>query len=104
MYSMDTLTHINYSTKIKGSTLSNASSSHATWKNLSTSSSIISTQLNDNDSRTDVQFEHLIKDEDMHPLVAPKFLYKLTCSLRKNFALGCFKQVKLFRQLTLGIP
>ena len=82
---MDTWTHLDHSMKIKRWTLSDASSSHVTWKNLSTSSSIEGTQINDDDSRTSIQFELLIEDEEMHPTVTLKFLYKLTCSSTKNF-------------------
>ena len=67
MHLMDTLTHLNRSMKIKWWTLSDASSSLAMWKNLSASSSIKRTRLNDDDSPTHIQSERLITNEEMHP-------------------------------------
>ena len=39
---------------------------------------------NDNDSQTNVQSELLIKDEEKHPMLVSKFLYKLTFSSTKK--------------------
>ena len=100
---MDTWTRLDRLMKIKRWMISDASSSHTMWQNLSTSLSIKWTQFNDDDSKTCIQSELLIKDEETHPTIAPKFLYQLTCSLAKNLVLGCFEQIKLFRQLSLGI-
>ena len=85
MHPMGTWTHLDRSMKNKWWTLSKVSSSHAMWKNLSASSSIEQTRFNNDDSQTDIQFEPLIKDEETHPTVAPKFLDILTCSSTENF-------------------
>ena len=68
MCPIDTWTHLDYSL-IEWWTLSDASSSHVMWKNLSASSLIERTQLNNDDSRIGVQSELLIKDEESHPMV-----------------------------------
>ena len=88
MHPMETWTHLEGSMKIKWWMLSNASSSHAMWQNLSASSSIEQTQFNNKYWQTNVQSELLIKDEEMHPTVTPKFFYKLTCSLMKKLVGG----------------
>ena len=100
MHPMDTWAHLNRAIKIKWWTLTDACSSHTIWHNLSASSSIEQTWPNDENLRTCVQSEPLIKDEETHSMVTPKFLYKLTCSSTKNFIFGFFKQIKLFRQLS----
>ena len=78
---MDTWTHLDCSMKIEKWTLSDASSSRATKKNLSASSSIQWTRLND-DNELVINMSRWSKIE-MRPLTMPKFLYKLTC-WRKN--------------------
>ena len=103
MHSIDTWTHLDHSMKIKRWTLSDASSSHMMWQNQSASQSIERTWLNDDNSWTNIQYKLLIEDEETHRTIAPNFLYKLTCSSMEKFVLRCFEQIKLFRQLSLGI-
>ena len=98
---MDTWTHLDHSMKIKRWTLSDASSSRATWKNLSASLSIKRTRLNDDDLQTNVESEPLIKDEETHPLVVPKFLYKLTCSSKEKLMLGVSRKLNYLDNLVL---
>ena len=47
-----------------------------------------------------VQSEQLIKDENTHSILAPKFLYKLTCSLIVKLILEYFQKIKLLKQLS----
>ena len=99
MHLMDKQTHLDRSMKIKQWTLRDTSS-HTRWKILNASSSIKRTRLNDDDSQTCIQSMPLIKDEETHPMVAPKFIYLLTCSSTEKLILGCFEKIELFRQLS----
>ena len=57
--------------KIKLCALRDASSSHATWQNLSASSLIGQTGLSHDDSHTSILSASLIKDEDANRTVTP---------------------------------
>ena len=61
---MDIWRHVIHKTKIKWHVLHAASSSHATWQNLSTPYAIKQTRLNRDDLHPDISFELLIKDEE----------------------------------------
>ena len=74
MHLMDTWTRLGHSMKIKWWTLSDVSSSQATWQNQGASSSIEQKRLNDDDSRMDVHSQPLIKDEET----------LITCNLYMN--------------------
>ena len=69
--------------KIKWEVLHDISSSRATWKNLSTSSSIEWTRLNGNDLHPNISSESLIEDEEAHRMFMPNFAYIYACSSTK---------------------
>ena len=58
-----------------------ASSSHATWENLSAPSLIEQMKVNGNDSHSSVSSKPLIDDEEPNPTTTPNLAYKYTCSL-----------------------
>ena len=76
--------HLMHLMEIKRLALHDASSSLATWKNLSAPSSIKHKGLNGDNSYPNVSFELLIKDEEADQTTAPKFTYLYPCSSTKK--------------------
>ena len=57
-----------------------ASSSCATWQNLSAPSLTERTRLDGNDSHSSISFEPLIEDEESNPTATPNLAYKYASS------------------------
>ena len=81
---MDMWNHLDRSMKIKRWKLSDTYFSRTTCQNLGTSSSIKRMRLNEDDSRTDVQSEPLIKGEETHPTLAPNLSINWDVLWQKN--------------------
>ena len=88
MRPMDTWIHRDRPIKVKGTTSNDASSSHATWRNLDALSWIRQMRLKDVDSPNDVQFEPLIKSNRRIRRLRPNLPIKLKCSSTQKSVLG----------------
>ena len=61
----------------------------------------VTRHLSGNNLHSSVSSEPLIEDKEPNLTAMHKFSYLYTYSSTKNFILGCFDQIELFRQLNL---
>ena len=95
---MDAWTHLERAMKIKRRTLSNASSSRTTRKNMSVPSLMKRMRLNGNNKHPSVSSEPLIEDEELNPKAMPNLAYKYTFFDDVKHS-RVFRVIELFRHL-----